>query len=149
MKVILLEDVRGQGKKGQLVNVSDGYANNYLLPKKLAKAATADTINTLKMAEQAKVRQTEKEKADARATADRLSAAPVKIQVRAGAGGRLFGSVTSREIAEALFEQHGVEISKHKIVLEEPIKKFGTYELKVKLYPEISGILYVVVAEKA
>lgn len=148
MKVILLEDVKGQGKKGQLVNVSDGYANNYLFAKKLAKPATADTINALKMKEKARIQHAEKEKSDAKALADRLASMPVKVYARAGAGGRLFGAVTSREIAEALQTQHQVDINKNKIVLEDPIKGFGTFELKVRLYPEVIGTLYVVVSEK-
>ena len=144
MKVILQQDVKGQGKKGQLIEASDGYARNFLLPRKLAVPATAENINTMKMQEKA---QEAAEKAEAEATAARLKELTVKVVAKGGNGGRLFGAVTSKEIADALQAQHGITIPKTKIVQDEPIKTFGGYELKVKLGYEITGTLKVVVAE--
>ena len=147
MKVILLQDVKGQGKKGQLIEASDGYARNFLLPRKLAVAATAENLNTMKQQEKAKKAQEAAEKAEAEATAARLKDIVVKITAKAGSGGRLFGAVTSKEISDALKAQHGLDIAKSKLVQEEPIKAFGTYELKCKLGYEVTGTLKVVVAE--
>ncbi|MCI8538370.1 MAG: 50S ribosomal protein L9 [Oscillospiraceae bacterium] len=147
MKVILQQDVKGQGKKGQMVEVSDGYARNFLFPRKLALAATADNVNTMKLQEQARKEQEAREKAEAEELAKRLGGLTVKLQAKAGTGGRLFGSVTSKEIADALQAQHGIAIAKTKIVQEEPIKAFGGYELKCKLGYEVTGKLKVVVTE--
>jgi len=147
MKVILQQDVKGQGKKGQMIEASDGYARNFLLPKKLAIPATAENINTMKMQEKARKAQEAAEKAEAEATAARLKELTVKVTAKAGAGGRLFGSVTTKEIADALNEQHGIAINKSKLVLPEPIKAFGGYELKCKLGYEVVGTLKVTVAE--
>ena len=146
MKVIFNTDVRGQGKKGEMKEVSDGYARNYLMPRGLASPATADAVNALK--EKAKATQMAKEKAAAEENAKRLSGVVVQISARAGQGGRLFGAVTSQEIAEALREQHGIEIEKNKIVQAEPIKQFGSYEVKAKLGYEVSGTINVLVTEK-
>ena len=148
MKVIFNTDVRGQGRKGEMKEVSDGYARNYLLPRKLASEATADALNALKLKEKAKAAQMAKEKAAAEENAKRLSGVVVQISARAGQGGRLFGAVTSQEIAEALREQHGIEIEKNKIVQAEPIKQFGSYEVKAKLGYEVSGTINVLVTEK-
>ena len=148
MKVIFNTDVRGQGKKGEMKEVSDGYARNYLLPRKLASEATADALNALKLKEKAKAAQMAKEKALAEENAKRLSGVVVQISARAGQGGRLFGAVTSQEIAEALREQHGIEIEKNKIVQAEPIKQFGSFEVKAKLGYEVSGTINVLVTEK-
>ena len=148
MKVILQQDVKGQGKRGQLVNVSDGYARNFLLPKKLAVPANADNMNKMIMQDKAKKAQMEAEKAEAQATAEKLKELMVKIPAKAGAGGRLFGAVTSKEISEALAEQHQLNIAKSKIVQDEPIKSFGTYQLKCKLGYEITGTVNVVVTEE-
>lgn len=148
MKVIFNTDVRGQGKKGEMKEVSDGYARNYLMPRGLASPATADAINALKLKEKAKAAQMAKEKAAAEENAKRLSGVVVQISARAGQGGRLFGAVTSQEIAEALREQHGIEIEKNKIVQAEPIKQFGSYEVKAKLGYEVSGTINVLVTEK-
>ena len=148
MKVIFNTDVRGQGKKGDMKEVSDGYARNYLLPRKLASEATADALNALKLKEKAKAAQMAKEKALAEENAKRLSGVVVQISARAGQGGRLFGAVTSQEIAEALREQHGIEIEKNKIVQAEPIKQFGSFEVKAKLGYEVSGTINVLVTEK-
>ncbi len=148
MKVIFNTDVRGQGKKGDMKEVSDGYARNYLMPRGLASPATADAVNALKLKEKAKAAQMAKEKAAAEENAKRLSGVVVQISARAGQGGRLFGAVTSQEIAEALREQHGIEIEKNKIVQAEPIKQFGSYEVKAKLGYEVSGTINVLVTEK-
>ena len=148
MKVIFQQDVRGQGKKGEMKEVSDGYARNYLLPRKLASEATADALNALKLKEKAKAAQMAKEKALAEENAKRLSGVVVQISARAGQGGRLFGAVTSQEIADALREQHGIELEKNKIVQAEPIKQFGSFEVKAKLGYEVSGTINVLVTEK-
>ena len=148
MKVIFNTDVRGQGKKGEMKEVSDGYARIYLMPRGLASPATADAVNALKLKEKAKAAQMAKEKAAAEENAKRLSGVVVQISARAGQGGRLFGAVTSQEIAEALREQHGIEIEKNKIVQAEPIKQFGSYEVKAKLGYEVSGTINVLVPEK-
>ena len=148
MKVIFNTDVRGQGKKGEMKEVSDGYARNYLMPRGLASPATADAVNALKLKDKAKAAQMAKEKAAAEENAKRLSGVVVQISARAGQGGRLFGAVTSQEIAEALREQHGIEIEKNKIVQAEPIKQFGSYEVKAKLGYEVSGTINVLVTEK-
>ena len=148
MKVILQQDVRGQGKKGQLVEVSDGYARNFLLPKKLAVAATAENVNTMKQQEKARKAQEAAEKAEAEALAKRLEELMVKIPAKAGEGGRLFGAVTAKEISDALSAQHGLNIAKAKLVLEEPIKACGSYQVKAKLGYEISGTVNVVVTEE-
>ena len=148
MKVIFNTDVRGQGKKGEMKEVSDGYARNYLLPRKLASEATADALNALKLKEKAKAAQMAKEKALAEENAKRLSGVVVQISARAGQGGRLFGAVTSQEIADALREQHGIELEKNKLVQAEPIKQFGSFEVKAKLGYEVSGTINVLVTEK-
>lgn len=148
MKVILQQDVKGQGKKGQMIEASDGYARNFLLPRKLAVEATTDNINKMKMHDKAVAAQAAAEKAEAEAAALRLKELSVKLTAKAGSGGRLFGAVTSKEIADGLRAQHGIEVAKTKIVQDEPIKSFGTYELKVKLGHEITGTLKVVVAEE-
>ena len=145
MKVILQKDVKGQGKRGQLVNVSDGYARNFLFPKNLAVPANADNMNKMIMQDKAKKAA---EKAEAEAIAEKLKAVVVKIPAKAGTGGRLFGAVTSKEISEALQAQCGLNVAKTKIVQDEPIKSFGTYQLKCKLGYEITGTLNVVVSEE-
>ena len=130
------------------MNVSDGYARNFLLPKKLAVPANADNMNKMIMQDKAKKAQMEAEKAEAQATAEKLKELMVKIPAKAGAGGRLFGAVTSKEISEALQAQFGLNIAKSKIVQDEPIKSFGTYQLKCKLGYEITGTVNVVVTEE-
>ena len=147
MKVIFNADVRGQGKKGEMKEVSDGYARNYLLPKGLAVAATQDNLNAMKLKEAAKKKQIEKEKAAALEASKKLESVVVKIAAKAGDSGRLFGSVTSKEISEALSKQFGIEIEKNKIVQAEPIKSFGSYEVKCKFGYEISGVIHVLVVE--
>jgi len=147
MKVILQQDVKGQGKKGQLIDVSDGYARNFLLPRKLAVEANADNVNTMKLQEKARLAKEAAEKAEAEAIAGKLKELTVKITAKAGSGGRLFGSVTSKEVAEALKKQHAIEINKAKIVQDEPIKSFGTFNLKAKLGYEVVGTIKVMVEE--
>ena len=145
MKVVLLQDVKGQGKKDDLINVSDGYARIFLFPKKLAVEADAKVLNDIKNKEAAKQRRIELEKQAARDTAEKLAGILVKIKVKEGADGKFYGSVTTKDIAEALKEQCGIEVDKRKVVLGENIKGYGTYTVDVKLYPEISGKLTVLV----
>ena len=148
MKVILQQDVLGQGKKGQMIEVAEGYARNYLLPRKLAVPATADAMNTMRLQEKAKKAEEARQKAEAQAMAEKLKGVVVKLTAKAGANGKLFGAVTTKEVSEALQSQHGIELAKQKIVMDEPIKSYGSYELKAKLGFEISGTIYVVVAEE-
>ena len=147
MKVILQQDVKGQGKKGQMIDVAEGYARNFLLPRKLAVLATADAMNTMKLQEKAKKAEEARLKAEAEAIAEKLKSAQVKISAKAGANGKLFGSITSKEIAENLLKQCGIELAKQKIVMDEPIKSFGAYQLKAKLGFEITGTVHVMVVE--
>ena len=147
MKVILLADVKGQGKKDQIIDVSDGYARNFLFPKKLAVPADNKALSEAKSKEEAKQFKLKEEKAAAQALADQLSKLTVKITATSGADGRLYGSVTSKDIAEKLKEQHKVDIDKRKLVLSENIKAYGTYEIEVKVYPEITAKLKVSVSE--
>ena len=147
MKVILQQDVRGQGKKGQLIEVAEGYARNFLIPRKLAVAATADAMNTMKLREKAKKAEDARLKAEAEALVDKLKNSPVKVTARAGANGKLFGAVTSKEVSDALQAQYGIDLAKQKIVMDEPVKAYGSYELKAKLGYEVSGTIYVMVVE--
>ncbi len=147
MKVILTQDVRGQGKRGQLVEVSDGYARNFLLPRGLAQIATADSINTMKMNDKARAEQIAREKEKAMQVAAQLKELTVVVKAKGGGAGRLFGAVTSEEISRALKNQTGIEIDRKKIVQDEPIKNVGTYHLKCKLGHEISGTMTVKVEE--
>ena len=147
MKVILQQDVKGQGKKGQMVNVSDGYARNFLLPRKLAVEATAENVNTMKMQDKAKKAREAEEKAQAQALSEKLQSCPVKIAAKAGQGGRLFGSVTSKEVAEAVEKKFGMAVDKRKIALESDIKAFGTYEFELKLHTKVSTKMKVMVTE--
>ena len=148
MKVILQQDVKGQGKKGQMVEVSDGYARNFLLPRKLAVLATAENVNTMKQQEKARRQQEAAEKAEAEALSKKLEGITVKVTANAGEGGRLFGAVTAKEISEQLKAQHDMELDSKKLVLAEPIKTFGSFEVKAKLGFEITGTVYVLVCEE-
>ena len=148
MKVILQQDVKGQGKKGQMVEVSEGYARNFLLSRKLAIAATADAINTMNLKEKARRAEEARQKAEAQAIAEKLKECQVKLTARAGNGGKLFGAVTTKEISDGLKTQYGVEIPKQKLVLDEPIKAFGSYQVKAKLGFEVSATVYVSVFEE-
>lgn len=147
MKVIFNADVKGQGKKGELKEVSTGYARNYLFPRNLATEATPDNLNAFKLKEKAKAAQIAKEKAQAEEYAKQLSGVQVTIRAKAGANGKLFGAVTSQEISDALREQFGMDVEKNKIVQAEPIKAYGSFSVKAKLGYEISGTINVLVVE--
>ncbi len=148
MKVILLQDVRGQGKKGEMINVSDGYARNFLFPRKLAQEATADNVNTMRMNDKAKREKEQKAREEAAALSARLRELTLTVLAKGGGAGRLFGSVTSQEIAEALKQQEGVDLDKRKIVIEDTIKTVGLYTVKVKLGFGIDAPLKVDVKEQ-
>ena len=147
MKVILKADVKGKGKKGDLLEVSEGYGRNFLLPRGLAELAIADNLNLKRQADEAQARRVALEQQNARDIAAKLKDLKVEIKAKGGAGGRLFGAVTAKEISEALKAQHGIEVAKNKIVLDEQIKAFGTYLVKAKLYTEIAGEIHVQVVE--
>ena len=147
MKVIFSVDVKGQGKKGEMKEVSDGYARNYLIPRGLAAEATADNINAMKLKEKAKAAQLAREKAQAQENAKKLEGVQVIIRARAGGAGKLFGAVTSQEISDALKQQFDIDIEKNKIVQAEPIKSFGSYTVKAKLGYEVNGTINVLVVE--
>ena len=148
MKVILQQDVKGQGKKGQMVEVSEGYARNFLLPRKMAIPATADAINTMNLKEKARRAEEARLKAEAEDIAEKLKECQVKLTAKAGAGDKLFGAVTTKEISEGLQKQYGIDVPKQKLVLEDPIKAFGSYQVKAKLGFEVSGTVYVSVFEE-
>ena len=147
MKVIFNVDVKGQGKKGEMKEVSTGYARNYLLPRNLATEATADNLNAFKLKEKAKAAQIAKEKAQAQEYAAKLNGVQVTIRAKAGNNGKLFGAVTSQEISDALKAQFDMDIEKNKIVQAEPIKSYGSFTVKAKLGYEISGSINVLVLE--
>lgn len=147
MKVILLQDVRGQGKKGQLVEVSDGFARNFLFPRKMALEATADNVNTMKMNNKAKQEKEQRQREEAAALASKLRDMTLVLYAKGGGAGRLFGSVTSQEVSDALKEQ-GYELDKRRILVEEPIKTVGLYTVKCKLGYEINAPLKLDVREK-
>ena len=147
MKVVLLADVKGVGKKGELINAAEGYARNFLLPRKLAKEANAQVMNELKNAEASKAYKVKTETEEAQRIAEALKDKTVRITAKAGQGGRLFGSVTAKEIAQEIKKQYGFDIDKRKIVLDEPIKQTGLYTVKCKLGYEINADLKVEVKE--
>ena len=148
MKVILLADVKSQGKKGDLIEVSDGYARNFLIPKRLAKQADAKALNDKKMQEEARIHRMEEEKKEAEAIRAKLEGVLVKIPASGGADGKLYGSVTAKDISEHLEADHGIVIDKKKLVLPDSIRAYGKYEIEAKLYPEISGKVFVLVCTK-
>jgi large subunit ribosomal protein L9 len=148
MKVILQQDVKGQGKKGQMIEVSEGYGRNFLLPRKLAIPATADAINTMNLKEKAKKAEEARLKAEAQDVAEKLKECTVKLTAKAGNGSKLFGAVTTKEISEGLAKQYGLNIPKQKLVLDEPIKAFGGYQVKAKLGFEITATVKVSVTEE-
>ncbi len=148
MKVILLQDVRGQGKRGEMINVSDGYARNFLFPRKLAQEATADNVNTMRMNDKAKKEKEQKAREEAAAQSAKLREMTLTVYAKGGGAGRLFGSVTSQEISDALKAQEGIELDKRKIVIEETIKTVGLYTVKVKLGFGIDAPLKVDVKEQ-
>ena len=147
MKVLLLADVKGQGKKDQIVEVSDGYARNFLFPKKLAVIADNKVISETRSKEESKQFRLKEEKAAAKALAEKIGSLTVKITASSGSDGRLYGSVTSKDISEALLKQHKIDIDKRKLILSENIKAYGTYNVEVKVYPEITATLKVTVTE--
>ena len=147
MKVVLKADVKGSGKAAEIVNVSDGYARNYLLPRGLAVAADAQAMNDIKNREAAARHKMEVEKAAAQAAADKINGKTVKITAKGGTAGRLFGSVTVKEIAQAIKNQYDFDVDKRKVIIENDIKAFGTYEAELKLYQGITAKFFVMVAE--
>ena len=147
MKVILKADVKGKGKKGELIEVSEGYGRNFLLPRGLADAATTDNMNVKRAQDEAHARKIALDQQAARDAAEKLKISPVKVPAKGGAGGRLFGAVTNKEIAEELKKQYGLDVPKQKIVLDEPIKTFGVHKVKAKLYQDIAGEFLVQVVE--
>ena len=147
MKVILLQDVKGKGKKGQMLEVSDGYARNFMLPRKLAIEATPDAINTMKMNDKATAERIAREKAEALEISKKLRAMTLVVKAKGGGAGRLFGSVTNQEIADALEKNGGIKLDKRKIVIADPIKSVGTYTVTCKLGYEISAPLTVKIEE--
>ncbi|HIT35155.1 MAG TPA: 50S ribosomal protein L9 [Candidatus Faecousia intestinavium] len=147
MKVILLQDVKGKGKKGQMLEVSDGYARNFMLPRKMAIEATPDAINTMRMNDKATQERIAREKAEAMATAKSLRDMTLTVTAKGGGNGRLFGSVTNQEIADALEKQSGIKLDKRKIVISDAIKNVGTYTVTCKLGYEISAPLTVKIEE--
>ena len=148
MEVILLERIEKLGQMGDIVKVKPGFARNYLLPRKLAIPATADAINTMNLKEKARRAEAAANRAAAVETADKLRNCTVKITAKGGANGKLFGAITGKEISEALMAQFGLDVGKQKIVLDEPIKAFGSYEIRAKLGYEVSGKFTVTVAEE-
>ena len=148
MKVVLLQDVKSIGKKGELVNVSDGYARNFLLPRKLATEANAQAMNELKNAEAAREYKIKTETENAQKNASALSGKTLKIYAKPGQGGKIFGSVTAKELAEEIKRQFGIEVDKRKVVLPMDIKAFGTYNFDVKFYAGITATMSVAVCEK-
>ena len=148
MKIILKQDIRGKGKKGQMIEAAEGYARNYLIPRGLAVEATADAVNTMNLQAKAKAKADAEAKAEALAIAEKLKSCQVKIAAKGGEGGKLFGAITGKEIAAALAEQFFLTIDGKKLVLEQPIKSFGSYEVKAKLGYEVSGTVYVLVIEE-
>ena len=147
MKVILLTDVKGKGKKGQMIEVSDGYARNYMLPRKLAQEATADAVNTMRMNDKATAERQARERAEAVAISKQLRELPLIVKATGGGAGRLFGAVTTTEIADALKKNAGITIDKRKLVLADNIKNVGTYTVKAKLGYEIVGQFTVKIEE--
>lgn len=147
MKVILLQDVKGKGKKGQMIEVSDGYARNYMLPKKMAMEATADAINTMRMNDKAAAEKAAKERAAAVEISRQLREMTLTVTAKGGGNGRLFGSVTNQEIADALKAKTGITLDKRKIVISDPIKNVGTYTVQCKLGYEITAPLTVKIEE--
>ena len=147
MKVILTQDVKGKGKKGQMIEVSDGYARNYMLPRKIAIEATADAVNTMKMNDKATQERIAREKAEALETSKKLREMTLTVKAKGGGAGRLFGSVTNQEIADALAKNAGIKLDKRKIVIADAIKSVGTYTVTCKLGYEINAPLTVKIEE--
>ncbi len=147
MKIILLEDVKSLGKKGEIVNVSDGYARNMILPKKLGLEATSKNLNDLKLQNQHAEKVAQENLEAAKNFAEELKDKKVEVKMKAGEGGRTFGSISTKEIAEAAKKQLGLELDKKKMILKDPIKSLGTYEIQIKLHPQVTGTFSVHVSE--
>ena len=147
MKVILMQDVKGKGKKGQMIEVSDGYARNYMLPRKIAVEATADAVNTMRMNDKAAAEKAAKERAEAMEISKKLREMTLVVTAKGGGAGRLFGSVTNAEIADSLAKKTGIKLDKRKIVISDPIKNVGTYTVTCKLGYEITAPLTVKIEE--
>ena len=148
MKAVLLADVKGTGKKGELVTVSDGYARNFLFPRNLAKEANVQVMNEIKGAQEAKQFHIRQETEEARKTAEAVNGKTLKLTAKSGQGGKLFGSITSKEISEELKRSLHIDVDKKKIVLNGDIKAYGTYECELKLYNSVSAKIYVTVGEE-
>ncbi len=146
MKVILIEDFKNLGKKGDMVTVSDGYARNYLLPREIAIEANAQAISEMKSRDNAEKNRIEKETEEAKEAASKINDETIKISAKAGQNGKLFGSITSKEVTELIIKKYGVDIDKRKVTVED-IKNYGTYEAEIKLYPGIVARVYVLVSE--
>lgn len=147
MKVILLADVKGQGKKNDVIEVSDGYGKNFLIPRKLAKPADAQSLNDVKVKEEARLHRIAVEKKEAQDLAERLKTLVVNMPAPGGTDGRLYGSVTAKDVSEQLQKAYGINIDKRKINVSDPIKSYGTYHLEVKLYTEVTGKITLKVCE--
>ena len=147
MKVILTQDVKNQGKKDQIIEVSDGYARNFLFPKKLAIPADAKALNEAKNKEASRLHKIEVEKQQAQETAAKLDSLLVKIVAKSSADGRLYGAITTKDVADTLMKDHKIEVDKRKITLPEPIKTYGRFELEVKLYGDVTGKIHLIVTE--
>ncbi|HWR61724.1 MAG TPA: 50S ribosomal protein L9 [Clostridia bacterium] len=148
MKVVLLQDVKDLGRKGELVNASDGYARNFLFPRKLAVEATTGKLKEIEDKKAAEKNRKEKELSAAKELADKLSKLEVLFRTKAGENGKLFGSITGKDVAEAIKAQHKIEVDKKKVVLHEAIKALGTYQVEIKVYPEVSTKINVKVVEQ-
>ncbi|MBQ3548768.1 MAG: 50S ribosomal protein L9 [Oscillospiraceae bacterium] len=148
MKVILTQDVKGKGKKGQMIECAEGYARNFLIPKGLAVLATADAVNTMNLKAKAKAKADAEAKAAAEAISEKLKGCQVKIPAKGGEGGKLFGAITGAAIAEGLKKQFDIEIDSKKLVIDEAIKSFGSFQVKAKLGYEVSGLVNVLVIEE-
>ena len=147
MKVLLLKDVKSQGKQGEIIDVSDGYAVNFLSPKKLAVRANNAIMSEVRSKEEARLHKIETEKAEARVLVAKLESTIVKLHAASGSDDKLYGSITNKDVAETLEKDYGIVIDKRRITLNEPIRSYGTYTLDVKLYPEISGTIHLVVTK--
>lgn len=148
MKVILLQDVKSLGKKDEIVNVSDGYARNYLLPRNIAVEATKGKVSEIFDKKKAEEKKKEKEMEEAKALSNKLNNIEIILKTKAGSSGKLFGSITNKDIAEVIKSQYKIEIDRKKIILSEAIKALGTYEIDVKVYPEVAAKLKVTVTEE-
>lgn len=148
MKVILLKDIKGTGKKGEIINASDGHARNYLIPRGLAKEATDGSVKELEHQNAAKVKKEEQALAEAKALAAKIDTLEVTVKTKAGEGGRLFGSITNKDIADLIKSVHNLDIDKKKIVMEHPIRNLGTSQITIKVYPKVTAQIKVHVIEE-